>query len=424
MIVHVLLVVFYFIVCLWCIRTFEVFKLSGIPRRWVVGIFAVKVLAGFLLWAIYTYHYTYRGTSDAFRYFDDAMVLYHTLGSNPRIYFQFLFGWGLEDHALAEVYQNLRGWGSSYNYGLTNDNPTIIRFNMILALFSFGYYHVHTVFFSFFSLIGLCLLYKSFYATSERSSKWLFLAVFCIPTVLFWASGVLKEPILILALGAFLWGVTHIRQLWSRHLFVMLIALIILIYIKPYVLFCLLPGTIYYLLQQYWRTSPLISFGIVHLMFFLILILSKYFYPAGSFLYVLQKKRADFYNVAAAHDSGSVVAIPQVESWAELILRLPQSFIYTYFRPFFGKEGGVFRWIASVENALILVLIVFLLSAAKRVKKIEIPLFLYCLSFVLSMAIVIATCIPVLGAVVRYKLPALPFLVLMFMLMSSRTVRS
>lgn len=392
--------------------------------KWVQGIFLIKVLAGVLLWAIYTYHYTYRGTSDAFRYFDDAIVLYQFLGSSPKIYFQFLFGWGLEDPGLAEVYQNLRGWSSSYNYGLSNDNPTVIRFNMVVALFSFGYYHVHTVFFSFFSLIGLCLLYKSFYTASERSGKWLFLAVFCVPTVLFWASGVLKEPILILALGVFLWGVTNIRHLRSRHLVAMLIALIVLIYVKPYVLFCLLPGTVYFLIQRNWRASPLVAFSLVHLMFFLILVLSKYFYPAGSFLYVLQKKRADFYNVAEAHDSGSVVSIPQIETWSEVVLRIPQSIIHTYFRPFFGSLGGVFGWIASIENALILVLMAFLLSSMNRLKKAEIPLFLYCLSFVFSLAIVIATCIPVLGAVVRYKLPALPFLVVMIILMSARTVRS
>jgi hypothetical protein len=421
---HFLITGAYLFLFLIVIRYSNFFRLEGVPRYWVSGIFVLKVLCGIALWLIYTYHYTYRGTSDAFRYFDDAMTLHATLRSEPSVYFKFLFGIGLDDPSLQVYFDQLRGWSSSYNYGLANDNPTVIRFNMVVALFSFGYYHVHTIFFNFFSLIGLCYLFKAFRLGSTRNERWIFVAVFGLPTVMFWGSGVLKEPILLLGLGHFFWGVMRIeRQKFRKPLIAICFGFFLLLVIKPYVLFCMIPGVIFLLGSKFLKWNKLVLFGIVHLIIFVLALFAGGFYSPGDLIYVLSKKRVDFYNVAKESGAGSMVQIPVLEHWWELMTRIPRNLLYTYFRPFVTEANGVFYWLASIENSVIGVLVVIGATRFKKIQTSETTLLLVCLSFVVCLSIVIGSCIPVLGAVVRYKVPALPFLcmLLVFFIAPKRT---
>ena len=88
--------------------------------------------------------------------------MYGALKTDPTHYLRLLFGIGLGKPDLAHYIKEMTFWGRDFPHGLFNDNQTIIRVNAIFDLFSFGYYHVHTVFMCFFSLIGLTALYKAF----------------------------------------------------------------------------------------------------------------------------------------------------------------------------------------------------------------------------------------------------------------------
>ena len=56
-------------------------------------LFLVKLLAGFLLYLIYTRYYTDRATADIFRYFDDAEIMYQSLFDKPYDFFRMLTGY-------------------------------------------------------------------------------------------------------------------------------------------------------------------------------------------------------------------------------------------------------------------------------------------------------------------------------------------
>ena len=73
-------------------------------------------------------------------------------------------------------------------------------------LFSQRHYHVHTVFWCFFAMIGLTAILKILIRFYPDRKNTLFLSVFLLPTVLFWGSGVLKEALLLMGLGLFLLG--------------------------------------------------------------------------------------------------------------------------------------------------------------------------------------------------------------------------
>ena len=146
---------------LWLISKWRFFQIEHINRRWLSGLFLLKVVAGLCVWAVYTYYYPYRNTSDAFRYYDDAMVILSSLPADPKVFFNFMLGINADAPEMQAYYEQMRGWTSAYNYGIAHDNPTVIRLNVIIGLFSRGYYHVHTVAFAAMSMIGTVAAYKA-----------------------------------------------------------------------------------------------------------------------------------------------------------------------------------------------------------------------------------------------------------------------
>ena len=242
----VLLAIAYTALLLYWMRRIPFFaRIPGLPMRWVAGLFALKILAGTALWAVYTYIYTDRLTADIFKYFDDSAVLYAALWDQPGDFFRMLFGIANDtDYFTERYYLVMNTWIREFENNVYNDSHTMIRFNAVLRLFSFGHYHVHTVFACFVSTIGAVALYRAVHPLFRTFERALVTGIFLWPSVLFWASGVLKESLLIFGLGLFLLGIIGQwpdRLAW-RPMLAFITGLFVMLVIKFYVLMCLIPG--------------------------------------------------------------------------------------------------------------------------------------------------------------------------------------
>ncbi|MFT3886539.1 MAG: hypothetical protein QM724_14285 [Flavobacteriales bacterium] len=188
---------------LYVIRRWGFFTAPGLPRRTIGALFLLKIAAGTLLWYIYTYHYTDRATADIYKYFDDGNVLFRALSSDhPVDYARMLFG--VDNRAVhlnTDYYMVMNNWYRQYEGNLYNDAHTLIRFNAFVRLFSFGVYHVHTVFACFLGLIGLTALYKAFVPYLAGAERALTVSIFLLPSVLFWGSGVDQGDAVVLRPG-------------------------------------------------------------------------------------------------------------------------------------------------------------------------------------------------------------------------------
>lgn len=218
------------------------FKLPGFSSVHTLIVFYIKLGFGVALWYIYTYHYHNRITSDIFKYYDDSKIMYNAWHSHFGDFLKMLVG----SHSphLATYYQQMNSWGNSYGSTLYNNSHFIIRFNAFLMFLSDGHYGVHVIIFCFLALIGLALIYKSFYPALTDTPKLLFAAVFLFPSVLLWGSGVLKESLVLLGLGM---SVRYFQKLLLRlgrkvrNVVLLLFGMFILFENKAYVLICILP---------------------------------------------------------------------------------------------------------------------------------------------------------------------------------------
>ncbi|NLN72728.1 MAG: hypothetical protein GX140_00620, partial [Bacteroidales bacterium] len=65
---------------LWVVvRNHSFFRLDGIRNEAMRKVFLLKLFAAFCFYAVYTYYYTDRSTSDIYKYFDDATIMYNAL---------------------------------------------------------------------------------------------------------------------------------------------------------------------------------------------------------------------------------------------------------------------------------------------------------------------------------------------------------
>lgn len=427
MVIQILLALLYFAIFSWVIFRGRWFGVPGVSRKLLLGTFWIKLLFGFLFWAVYTYHYPPDHGSDAFIYFEEAKTLKAVFDEHPSDFFRLLLSINPTDPDLVAYTESMDRWNRAVSYGVINDNPTIIKFNALLLFVSLGYYHTHTLVMAFISFSGLLLIFRFFrHFSNSLPSAFLFAATFLAPSLLFWSGGVLKEGLLIFGLGLLF----HSFVLLDRERFVKggalaLVAIALLLFTKTYVLIALTPGLLFFLLTRYVVSSrQLLTFFALHLGLFVFVFTLGYWVDDYNVLHMFQQKQRDFYNLGAHEQIGSLIEIPRIEHTLDIVWYTPQALFNTYFRPHLLEASSLTFLAAAAENTFYLLLLLV------GIVKIEVPkgmnrtLLLTCLSFVVGLGLLIGLITPVLGAIVRYKIPALPFFLVLCGLLMPTTINN
>lgn len=397
------------------------FEVQGIRRRILLGIFLIKLLFGFGLAWIYTDHYENRRTGDAFRFYDDAVLLHGSLDEGVDTYAKLMTGIGLEEDSVAmSYYVRMTHFEREFYTGFLNDNATIIRANALVMIFSRGHYHVHTAFWCFFAMIGLTAILKLLVHFFPTKRVQMLFAVFLLPTVMFWASGVLKEPILLLGLGLFLLGFIRfiIKDYTKADLILLLSGFLVLLFTKGYVIQCMAPAIFGLLMVRIFPNKNFWTmFSIPHIGVFLLIFIGPHISDGLMVADLMSLKQTAFYNIANNNGAGSTIEIPPINSSWDVILNAPMALKNTYLRPWPWEWSKPLYIPAGIENLLLILAMCFMLWNFQKPRGMGLPIIAFSLSFVLTLGVISGEVVPVLGALVRYKLPALIFLfVLIFAL--------
>ena len=415
---NILLPLTYLAFFLWLIGKLNYFKTSGFSSISLQFAFLIKVFCGLVIYLIYTYYYPVRMEADTFKYFDDSKYLYNALWEHPLDYFKMLFGINCEnDYFLKQYYSDMYNWYRSYDNGLLNDNRLVIRLNAFIRLFSFGNYHVHSLFFNFLTFIGSYSLARLFLVFSE--SKWkTYLVVFLIPSFVFWSAGILKESILIFALGSFTWNVYKLisgSHKISTYLWILFLIPILFI-MKFYVFVALIPAILAWWISQ--KTKRTISIHLVTIVACLLVALGiGTIFPTYNFLVIMAAKQGDFINLANFLNVNSSIYMDYLEPnlWS-FIKASPKAFINTLTRPWPTELKGILFYPPLFENLFIIFILFIGWFNRKKVNPQQCKFIIFCLTFSILLFVIIGLTTPIIGAIVRYKIPAIPFLIFVALL--------
>lgn len=421
--------ILFFFLFAWGIYRWSFFNIHGISRRFLLTAFIVKVIAGLLLTIIYTYHYDIRLEADTFRYFDDSYYLHKAASENPKAYLRMMLG--VDDNKdLMPYLDSMNNWFPAERTTFYNDNRTVIRINALLRWIPFSSYYVHMLIFSFMAFYGLTFIYKAFHKYFAGKKIWLGLILYFTPSIVFWSSGILKEGPLLFAFGIALNLLHKIftkRAFW-QHYILLACCFLFLFHLKFYVGLLLLPAITGYL----WILKPkgphpfiktLINFGA----YFGLATIWHFINWKWSLFTVLKWKRLDFLGLAKSMNAKSLISTGNLDdNPISFLQNFSGGFINAVLRPFPWEVYSLVILPNAVENILILLFIAFCVFFGKKHNFPNIGYFFIIYAFGLLTIIGLVT--PIMGSLVRYKTPAIPFLLMFFLLFldkeKSKKIRS
>ncbi|REJ81290.1 MAG: hypothetical protein DWQ44_09555 [Bacteroidetes bacterium] len=408
-----LLVIAYSALFLFLIRKSSFFRLKGVSGFWVESVFLMKVTAGILLGLLYTYHYTDKSTADTWKFFDDSGIIFNSLFSRPGDFIRMFSGIGAGSPELRHYYESMNAWLNTDI--LYNDNKTIIRMNVLFRFFSLGNYYVHVVFVNMLSFAGLTALFRAFTRAMHNKEKLLFTGVFMAPSVMFWGSGLLKDSIILAGLGILIYSFDKIinGEITLRRILLFLCALTILVFTKIYILGILLPLLpAWYFSVKNENKYPIVYFVASAIIFFIILFNIHYFLPEYKVSDILYWKQRNFHVLAELTSAKSLIEIPQLEPGLKSIfINAPMAFVNSLTRPFLHDTGGNPLILLSALETIMVLIFILVTAMFFKGKKLNDPLLIVAIGFSAGLLILSGLITPILGALVRYKAPAIPFLI-------------
>lgn len=405
-----LLPILYVILFMLLIYRMSFFRLPYIQKEAVWGAFWAKIIAGIFLTYIYTSYYTDRSTADIFKYFDDSLVMYEAAFTHPSDFFRMLFGIGNDTPYFNTAYYDRMNWWYRESAGnIFNDSHVIIRFNTVFRFLSGGNFHVHTLFMCMISFSGAVALYRFLTAYISNRPVTLYIISFFIPSTLFWSSGLLKEGIVLFSIGYILYGLYLARERVRSGWIFFAIAAGLLYYIKFYLLATILPAALIFV---FYKNAKVHHFLFAPFLLFLLLLALGYVFPSFQVFSLIELKQTAFKELAMLQQAGSSLYLPDLKQISDYLITLPYALYHTFILPFPIFSGGPLVLFSGIENLLFWLLVLLAFIFPKRLKEAEKRLIYFSIIFTCSVFLLIGYTVPVLGAIVRYKSPLLPFLYL------------
>lgn len=259
-------------------------------------------------------------------------------------------------------------------------------------------------------------------------------ATLLVPSVIFWSSSIVKEGFVLAGLGLLCFS-AH-RVLVERRIYLapgIVVGALTIAMIKPYVLFPFFLGIGGWILatrarggRMVFRPASIIIGGLVAVGG--VLLMSRAFPEFG--LEKLGEHTAAQQQAWTDSDNSSNVDVGAGAnaSLASQIPYVPIALVNTLFRPFIFETRNLTTFVAALETTTLIVLVGQTLAKGKlaRIGSVTVasPLLLGSAVFVLFFSVAVGLATKNLGSLSRYRMPMIPFYVLLILLLRSRLRRA
>lgn len=383
---------------------------------------AAKIFGTLFFCTIYLFYYGY---GDTIAYFESTNALANLFYQNPSKYLEVM-----TSKPTIEI-RSLFSDRTGYPYGyMFYDSHTfmVIKLTSILTIITGKSYYLTSLLVSYISYYGIWKLFLTFrhYAPAiENKLAW---AILYFPSPLFWGGGVSKDTYTLTATALFVYCAHEIFILKKRKSMVIVLLLVsswLILSIKPYIFLVLFPGGLLWIFYEKLQRikSPFVTFFLFPIMIVGISFLS--YYVLGTLSGSMSKFSVDkAFETAAVtnHDlkqdyyGGSSFDIGDFDGTATGILPLFFPAINAgLFRPYAWEGRSIVLIMAGLENAFLLFFTLYLLYKTKITGSLKIisknPLLLFCITFSILFAFMIGLTTSNFGALVRFKIPIIPFFV-------------
>lgn len=383
----------------------------------------IKIFAGIIFAAVTMAFYP----GDTFEYFKSTNAINNLLLIDPGHYLDVLFKGNIKEY----WYYFTTETGRPSHYMWKDPNSIFVArvYSPLLMLCS-GHFVSSTLIASIVGFTGLWKLYLVFCKLYPGMEKKFAIAILYFPSVLFWSSGILKDTLTISAVGWIVYSFYNfaiLRKFKIKYVIALIIASFIIINLKAYIFAALVPGLFvwFFFKQLSSIKSGLMKFIVAP--FLIIVVLFGF-----SFIMSGVSGAMDQYgDVDTAIQHAQVIQqdLTRSEQYGEnyydvgkfeatpmgIIKKAPIAIVSGIFRPFIWEARNPFVLLSALEGMFLMGFLLFVIfkkgpvSFFKNIFKD--PMLIFSLSFVIIFGFGVGLASANFGALVRYKIPMLPFFV-------------
>lgn len=386
--------------------------------RYFLGGLAAKMFGAVALGLVYFYYY--KG-GDTINYFNTATTLAKVLQERPDDFIHLYFGSPTitEFYLLNSQHEFLYWVNDPYAFFVAKLFVPVV----IISCYSYICSAIVVGAICYLGVWRLYLIFVNEFPGVQRQFRW---SILYIPSVIFWGSGIMKDSITFSATciyaHGFYWFFTQKRR-ELKYVLALVLGGMLLLLIKPYILFALLPGSFLWFVAL--RMAKIKS-AFLKVMFaptLLIIGIAGGLYTLdklGDYLgkYSMEKVILTAANaqqdLKQSYYNGNSFDIGNYEANIPGLLSVSHKAIFAaLFRPTFLDVRNLVMALCAIENTFILVFCLYLLIKLRIYRFFSMitthPLLMFSFIFALFFAFSVGVSISNYGALVRLKIPAIPF---------------
>lgn len=392
-------------------------------KYYILG-FLARLFGSICLVWIYLYYYK---NGDVISFFVSGVPISKLFWHSPGKFFEVFF--------LPNTWENYRylynldiGYPLGYVY-VDGRTYFLVKVIGVLLLFCFNSIIVTSAVVSVVTYGGIWNFYRMLVRYYPRISGRLAIATLFIPSCVFWGSGILKDTFAFSAACWFIYGLDRLFFLgksgWKSWA-VVLLAAWMMISMKPYVFMTIFPAALLWILynrvQRFRNAMVRVLFlpaAMAALAMGTVLVMDSLGSQLGKFsldsaLQTVVVNQADMKRTAQYganyFDIGAVEA-----TWSSVLGKFPQATFAGLYRPQLVDSKNIVMVFSGLENTFLLILTGYIIFRSRLVHFIHLlltnPLLQLCFVFAIGYSFMIGVTTPNFGALVRFKIPMLPFLV-------------
>ncbi|WP_375416595.1 hypothetical protein [uncultured Hymenobacter sp.] len=389
-------------------------------RPYFIPALTLKFVGAIGLGLIYQFYY---GGGDTFNFFSGAKGIHLAFDKSFQAGLKLLLTSGKVYDPVTAPYTAGILW-----YQTGGAEYLLIRIAATLGFLCFNTYTVVGLLFACLSFSGVWMMYITFVKYRPQLYQQLAWAVFYLPSVFFWGSGLLKDSLCLGALGwvfyAFYKGAIQKRSI-VQCVIIGLLAAYLLAGLKIYILLCFVPAALLWVFNENNAriknpTARLLAkpvfFGLgLAVAFVAVTNLTK-----GNDQYDLNKIgerskiNSDYLYRVSVSQNGSAYNLGAQDGTVGGMVKLaPKAIGTSLFRPFLWEARNPVMLLSALEAAFFLVFtlrIFFRTGVIATIRLVaQTPLLTLCFVFALAFSASVAISSSNFGTLVRYKIPMMPF---------------
>jgi len=400
---------------------------NPVYKYFIPGLMA-KIIGGIGVVFVYCFYY---GGGDTIAYSEQIVKLNNIAFKDPFTYFSIISG-NLSNENLS-IHMSYSGWPM---YWKDPQSYSVVRFTSLFGNLAANSFITTTILVAVITYTGIWRMFLLMVENFKEIKKSIAIAILFMPSVFFWGSAILKDSYTLCAACWFVVSMYYIiikKRKITFHVITLFLSIYILISLKPYIFFACAAATTLMVAHYFLKTSqnvllkytimPVLIIGVILGGTFAITKMgSSLGGEYGSVDAMLNKLTVMQQDLKQEYYGGNTFDIGHFEPTIPGILsKAPAAMIAGVFRPFLWECRNPIMMISGIENTIIMFLFIYVLilsfTAAFKVglgymwkTTFDNSLVIFSLVFAFSFAFFVGISTANFGALVRYKIPLIPFL--------------